>query len=105
MMTLLVLKIDVTRSVFQGHAMPIRSLAFSPDSQLLITASDDNHIKMYDVYPFNAIPFAFNDLTFLYKILDELSNLEVQCHPYAPHSCAYLSKLGTFRKNVNVSWR
>lgn len=33
-----------------GHAMPIRSLTFSPDSQLLITASDDNHIKMYDVY-------------------------------------------------------
>ena len=30
--------------------MPIRSLTFSPDSQLLITASDDNHIKMYDVY-------------------------------------------------------
>ena len=36
--------------VFPGHAMPIRSLTFSPDSQLLITASDDNHIKMYDVY-------------------------------------------------------
>ena len=35
---------------FLGHAMPIRSLTFSPDSQLLITASDDNHIKMYDVY-------------------------------------------------------
>lgn len=35
---------------FAGHAMPIRSLTFSPDSQLLITASDDNHIKMYDVY-------------------------------------------------------
>ena len=33
-----------------GHAMPIRSLTFSPDSQLLITASDDNHIKIYDVY-------------------------------------------------------
>ena len=30
--------------------MSIRSLTFSPDSQLLITASDDNHIKMYDVY-------------------------------------------------------
>lgn len=31
--------------------MTIRSLTFSPDSQLLITASDDGHIKMYDVYP------------------------------------------------------
>ena len=37
--------------VISGHAMPIRSLTFSPDSQLLITASDDGHIKMYDVYP------------------------------------------------------
>lgn len=36
-----------------GHAMPIRSLTFSPDSQLLITASDDGHIKMYDVYPYS----------------------------------------------------
>jgi WD40 repeat protein len=33
----------------EGHAMTIRSLCFSPDSQLLITASDDGHIKMYDV--------------------------------------------------------
>ena len=30
--------------------MPIRSLTFSPDSQLLVTASDDGHIKIYDVY-------------------------------------------------------
>uniref|UniRef100_A0A8C0TPA3 Superkiller complex protein 8 n=2 Tax=Canis lupus familiaris TaxID=9615 RepID=A0A8C0TPA3_CANLF len=32
-----------------GHAMPIRSLIFSPDSQLLVTASDDSYIKIYDV--------------------------------------------------------
>uniref|UniRef100_A0A3Q1FZ47 Superkiller complex protein 8 n=1 Tax=Acanthochromis polyacanthus TaxID=80966 RepID=A0A3Q1FZ47_9TELE len=29
--------------------MPIRSLTFSPDSQLLVTASDDGYIKIYDV--------------------------------------------------------
>lgn len=33
----------------EGHAMPIRSLTFSPDSQLLLTASDDGHMKLYDV--------------------------------------------------------
>jgi WD repeat-containing protein 61 len=32
-----------------GHAMPIRSLCFSPDSQFLLTASDDGHMKLYDV--------------------------------------------------------
>nr|DBA32930.1 TPA: hypothetical protein GDO54_000676 [Pyxicephalus adspersus] len=32
-----------------GHAMPIRSLTFSPDSQLLVTGSDDGYIKIYDV--------------------------------------------------------
>jgi len=36
--------------LFTGHAMPIRSLCFSPDSQLLLTASDDGHMKLYDVY-------------------------------------------------------
>ena len=29
--------------------MPVRSLCFSPDSQLLVTASDDKDMKIYDV--------------------------------------------------------
>lgn len=33
--------------------MPIRSLCFSPDSQLLLTASDDGHMKLYDVQQAN----------------------------------------------------
>ena len=36
--------------LWAGHAMPIRGLCFSPDSTLLATASDDTHIKIYDVY-------------------------------------------------------
>ena len=35
--------------LFTGHAMRIRSFCFSPDSQLLLTASDDGHMKLYDV--------------------------------------------------------
>lgn len=34
----------------EGHAMSVRSLCFSPDSQMLLTASDDGHMKLYDVY-------------------------------------------------------
>ena len=34
------------KNLIQGHAMPIRSLAFSPDSQRLLTGSDDGSIKM-----------------------------------------------------------
>ncbi|CAF1658259.1 unnamed protein product, partial [Didymodactylos carnosus] len=37
-----------------GHAMPIRALAFSPDSQVLASASDDCHIRLYDIH--NAQP-------------------------------------------------
>ncbi|XP_074661678.1 WD repeat-containing protein SL1-17-like [Tubulanus polymorphus] len=33
----------------EGHAMPVRALCFSSDSQLLVTASDDGHSKIYDV--------------------------------------------------------
>lgn len=33
----------------EGHAMPVRSLAFSVDSKTLFTACDDGHIHMYDV--------------------------------------------------------
>ena len=32
-----------------GHAMPVRSLCFSPDSLLLVTASDDREMKIYDM--------------------------------------------------------
>lgn len=32
-----------------GHAMGIRAVAFTNDSQKLITASDDKHIHVYDV--------------------------------------------------------
>ena len=35
--------------------MPIRSLTFSPDSQLLTSASDDASIKIYDVQHANLI--------------------------------------------------
>ncbi|CAI8026708.1 WD repeat-containing protein 61 [Geodia barretti] len=33
----------------EGHAMPVISLCFSPDSQLVVTASDDWGMKIYDV--------------------------------------------------------
>jgi WD repeat-containing protein 61 len=33
----------------EGHAMSIRSIAFSPDSKYLITGSDDCHIRVYDL--------------------------------------------------------
>ncbi len=33
----------------EGHAMSVRSLTFSPDSQMLLTASDDGHMKLYDM--------------------------------------------------------
>ncbi|GAB4837746.1 WD repeat-containing protein vip3 [Ancistrocladus abbreviatus] len=44
---------DVARSKFlhhlEGHFMPVRSLAYSPnDARLLFSASDDAHIHMYD---------------------------------------------------------
>jgi WD40 repeat protein len=33
----------------EAHMMPIRAVAFSPDSRNLLTASDDMHINVYDV--------------------------------------------------------
>jgi WD repeat-containing protein 61 len=36
-------------NTLEGLAMPIRSLAFSHSFQLLLIASDDGQIKIYDV--------------------------------------------------------
>ena len=33
------------QNTIEGHAMPIRSIAFSADSQFMMSASDDGHIK------------------------------------------------------------
>ena len=33
----------------EAHALPIRSVAFSPEDDLLYTASDDRHVNVYDV--------------------------------------------------------
>jgi WD repeat-containing protein 61 len=33
----------------EGHALAVRSIAFSPDSSFLLTASDDMHVKQYEV--------------------------------------------------------
>lgn len=32
-----------------AHAMPIRTVAFSPDSLTVLTGSDDKHVNLYDV--------------------------------------------------------
>lgn len=36
-------------NTLEGHAMPIRSIAFSKDGKYLITGSDDCHVKIYEV--------------------------------------------------------
>lgn len=46
----------------EGHAKPIRSLCFSPDSQLLLTASDDGHMKLYDAYVNKAVCVLVNPI-------------------------------------------
>ena len=33
----------------EAHALPIRSIAFSPEGDLLYTASDDRHVSVFDV--------------------------------------------------------
>ena len=36
-------------NTYTTHAMAVRSLAWSPDSQLLISASEDKRLMMHDV--------------------------------------------------------
>ena len=44
---------DVTTAkllhTLEGHAMQIRSLAFSPDSERLLSGSDDGQMRIHDV--------------------------------------------------------
>jgi WD repeat-containing protein 61 len=39
----------------EAHAMPIRSVAFSPDGNLLYTASDDCYVSVYDTVTLSVI--------------------------------------------------
>lgn len=46
---------DLTNNVvihsLEAHAMPIRAVAFSQNSQQVFTGSDDKHVKIYDIQP------------------------------------------------------
>lgn len=35
-------------TTIDGHALPVRTVAFSPDSKLLLSGSDDSQIKVHD---------------------------------------------------------
>ena len=72
----------------EGHAMPVRSVAFSCDSQYLATASDDCHIKLYDtskpdpIYTLSAhgswvldVTFSPNNLNFASRYLLSLIHI------------------------------
>jgi WD repeat-containing protein 61 len=38
---------DIIQKI-EAHALPVRSVAFSPDGHILYTASDDRHVNVYD---------------------------------------------------------
>ena len=46
-----VFDVNTTKPVckLEGHNMPVRALAFSPDSSSLLTGSDDKHIHLHDI--------------------------------------------------------
>lgn len=59
---------------WEAHAMPIRALAFSPDSTLLASVADDMHCKLFDVYaPPAAAAYSLHSTSFLICAEDLIS--------------------------------
>lgn len=74
--------------------MPIRCLAFSPDSQLLLTASDDGHMKLCDV-PHGSVIATISTHHHTYPIPPSPLSTDTHCthafHLFLTHAFSYVS--------------
>ncbi|KAJ1425456.1 WD40-repeat-containing domain protein [Ochromonadaceae sp. CCMP2298] len=68
----------------EAHALPIRSIAFSPEGDLLYTSSDDRHANVYDVRSGSLInSFSHGGMAFSVDASPDHRHFAVGCADYS----------------------
>lgn len=91
----------------QAHALPVRSVKYSPDGRLLYTASDDRHVGVYDTVSGTVINnFSHKGMCFTLDTAPDGRHFVVGCadSTVCLWDLGMQRKLQSFEQHQNIVW-
>ena len=92
---------------FRAHALPIRSVCFSPGGKVIYTASDDAHVAVHDVNSGKLIQqFSHKGMAFSVDASQDHRHFAVGCADGSTHiwDLGRRRKVQTFEQHNNQCW-
>ncbi len=91
----------------EAHALPVRSIAFSPDGGLIYTASDDRHVSIYDTVSGNVVnSFSQTGMAFSVDTSPDHRHFAVGCadHSVSLWDLGMQRRIHSFEQHKDQVW-